>query len=41
MTIKQKTGGQVKQDQKRFSRTAKRTKKINIAPKIPRGGIRL
>lgn len=41
MTIKQKIGREVKQDQKRFSRTAKRTKKINISPRIPRGGIRL
>lgn len=31
----------IKNDQKRFSRTAKKTKKININPKIPRGGIRL
>lgn len=41
MTIKQKTGRAIKNDQKRFTRTAKRTKKMNISPKIPRGGIRL
>lgn len=28
-------------DRKIFSRTAKKTKKINISPKILRGGIRL
>lgn len=28
-------------DKKRFTRTATKTKKINIAPKISRGGIRL
>lgn len=38
---KQKTGHDVVQDMRRFSRTAKRTKKMNISPKIPRGGIRL
>lgn len=31
----------VLKDKKRFSRTAKRTKKINVSPKIMRGGIRL
>ena len=31
----------IKKDQKRFSRTAKKVKKINIAPKVMRGGIRL
>lgn len=31
----------VKRDQKKFARTAKKVKKINIAPKIMRGGIRL
>lgn len=38
---KQKTGKAVVNDMIRFSRTAKRTKKINVKPKIPRGGIRL
>lgn len=28
-------------DRKMFSRTAKKAKKINISPKIMRGGIRL
>lgn len=28
-------------DMKKFSRTAKRTKKCNIEPRIMRGGIRL
>ena len=28
-------------DMRYFSRTAKRTKKMNISPKIMRGGIRL
>ena len=28
-------------DQQIFSRTAKKTKRINVAPKIMRGGIRL
>lgn len=28
-------------DQKKFSRTAKKTKDINVRPKIMRGGIRL
>lgn len=31
----------IKKDQKKFARTAKKVKKINIAPKIMRGGIRL
>ena len=30
-----------KRDRRFFSRTAKKTKRINIAPKISRGGIRL
>ena len=30
-----------KVDQKIFSHTAEKTKKINIAPKVSRGGIRL
>lgn len=30
-----------KRDRKFFSRTAKSTKKINVKPKIYRGGIRL
>lgn len=38
---KQKTGSQVVKDMRKFSRTAKNTKKINISPKVPRGGIRL
>lgn len=29
------------QDQRIFMRTARRVKKINVAPKIQRGGIRL
>lgn len=33
--------GAVKHDMKRFSRTAKKTKKCNITPRIMRGGIRL
>lgn len=37
----QKKGKEIKQDMKKFSRTAKRTKKCNIAPKNMRGGIRL
>lgn len=28
-------------DRKFFSRTAKKTKRINLAPKIARGGVRL
>lgn len=31
----------MKGDKRRFSRTAVRTKKINVNPKIYRGGIRL
>lgn len=31
----------VSNDKKRFKRTAVRSKKINISPKIYRGGIRL
>lgn len=31
----------VKKDKRRFSRTADKTKKININPRIMRGGIRL
>lgn len=31
----------MKRDKRRFSRTAVRTKKINVNPKIYRGGIRL
>lgn len=31
----------MKSDKRRFSRTAVRTKKINVNPKIYRGGIRL
>lgn len=38
---KQKKGKEIKSDQKRFSRTAKRTKKCNVDPRIMRGGIRL
>lgn len=38
---KQKSGKQITYDQKKFSRTAKGTKKCNIAPRIMRGGIRL
>lgn len=38
---KQKTGKEKVQDMRKFSRTAKRTKKMNISPKIMRGGIRL
>lgn len=30
-----------KKDKKRFSRTADKTKKINVRPRIMRGGIRL
>lgn len=30
-----------KKDKRRFSRTADRTKKMNINPKVMRGGIRL
>lgn len=30
-----------KKDAKRFSRTADKTKKINVRPRIMRGGIRL
>ena len=32
---------EIKSDMKMFSRTAKKTKKINVNPRIPRGGIRL
>lgn len=38
---KQKKGRAVKGDMKSFSRTAKKTKKINVNPKVMRGGIRL
>ena len=38
---KQKTGKQVTHDMRKFSRTAKNTKKCNINPRIMRGGIRL
>lgn len=38
---KQKTGKQVIRDEKKFSRTAKQTKKCNVNPKVMRGGIRL
>ena len=31
----------MKGDKRRFSRTAVRTKKINVNPKVYRGGIRL
>lgn len=31
----------IRYDQKKFSRTAKKTKKCNINPRIMRGGIRL
>lgn len=31
----------MKNDKARFTRTAKRTRKINVKPKIMRGGIRL
>lgn len=31
----------IKKDRKRFSRTADHTKKINVRPRIMRGGIRL
>lgn len=31
----------IKKDKKRFSRTADKTKRINVSPKIMRGGIRL
>lgn len=33
--------GKVTGDMKRFSRTAKRTKKCNVKPRVMRGGIRL
>lgn len=32
---------QIRHDQKKFSRTAKKTKQCNISPRIMRGGIRL
>ena len=38
---KQKTGKQISADMHKFSRTAKKTKKVNVHPKVPRGGIRL
>lgn len=38
---KQKKGKEVKQDMAFFSRTAKRTKKMNVRPRFMRGGIRL
>lgn len=31
----------VKKDKRIFSRTAKKTKRVNIAPNVSRGGIRL
>lgn len=31
----------IKKDKKRFRKTADKTKKMNVMPKIPRGGIRL
>lgn len=39
--IKQKTGKAVKADMRKFSRTAKRTKRCNVSPRVMRGGIRL
>lgn len=38
---KQKKGKEVVRDMVKFSRTAKRTKKMNVDPKMVRGGIRL
>lgn len=38
---KQKKGKEVTYDKQRFSRTAKKTKKCNVDPRIMRGGIRL
>lgn len=32
---------EIKSDMRKFSRTAKKTKKCNISPRIMRGGIRL
>lgn len=39
--MKRKSIRNVRKDQRIFSRTAKSAKKINLAPKIMRGGIRL
>ena len=39
--MKRKKIRNVRKDQKIFSRTAKSAKKINLAPRIMRGGIRL
>lgn len=41
MSIKQKTGKQITRDMRKFSRTAKKTKRCNVSPRIMRGGIRL
>lgn len=38
---KQKKGKEIKHDERKFSRTAKKTKACNINPRIMRGGIRL
>lgn len=38
---KQKKGKQISYDEKKFSRTAKKTKKCNVNPRIMRGGIRM
>lgn len=38
---KQKKGKAITYDQRKFSRTAKKTKNCNINPRIMRGGIRL
>lgn len=35
------TNRKVTSDMRRFSRTAKKTKKCNVKPRIMRGGIRL
>lgn len=35
------SAGKISYDQKKFSRTAKKTKRCNISPRIMRGGIRL
>lgn len=36
-----KKKGKHARDKKRFSKTAQRTRKINVSPKYMRGGIRL
>lgn len=38
---KQKEGKQITNDMKKFSRTAKKTKKCNVNPRVMRGGIRM